>query len=197
MVNRANSGDHVEFSIDGSVVLQRDGINSWKEESVRIEGDGEHAVEWRYVKDYAESVGEDAAWVAGYGWASDYTETKTTDVPVPYTWLRHHDPEIVDEYDAYEAAAKATAANGRNRVWECYALGMEPTENFRITAFPMRADGMPDLDAIEFEPAQSKWNVPGARAKILGKATLGGEWQDVPPGGNPDFRFFTVAVELP
>jgi hypothetical protein len=98
------------------------------------------------------------------------------------------------------AAAKATAANGRNTVWECYALGLNPTlatDNFRITAFPMKSDGTPDLDALEFEPAQSKWNVTGARAKLRGKATLDGEWQDVPPGGDPTFHFFKVVVEMP
>lgn len=42
-----------------------------------------------------------------------------------------------------------------------------------------------------------KWNVSGATPKLKGKAELSDPWQDVPPGGNPAFRFFTIAVELP
>ena len=44
------------------------------------------------------------------------TETQTTPVPVPYAWLDAHVPGVVHDYEAYEAAAKATAANGRP-VW--------------------------------------------------------------------------------
>ena len=61
----------------------------------------------------------------------------------------------------------------------------------------MKADGTPDLANIVFDPPQSKWNVPGARAVIKGAATLAGPWQEVPEGGNPSFRFFKVEVALP
>ena len=42
-------------------------------------------------------------------------------VPVPYDRLRNYYPETPDEYDSYEAAANADAANGVNKVWECGA----------------------------------------------------------------------------
>ena len=150
--------DHAEFSVDGMVLLRRDGVNSWREESVRIEGDGEHAVAWTYTKDNVESEGEDAAWVAGYGWASDYVETKTTAVPVPYAWLLRHDPEIVDEFDAYETAAKEVGENGY-MLWESYVIGVNPNDrndNLRITAFSLKADGTLDLDSIEVSPSKSQ-----------------------------------------
>ena len=35
------------------------------------------------------------------------------------------------------------------------------------------------------------------RIKPLGKAKLSDSWQDVPPGGDTSFRFFTVEVALP
>ncbi len=44
------------------------------------------------------------------------TETQTTPVPVPYAWLDAHVPGMTHETEAHEAAAKATAANGRP-VW--------------------------------------------------------------------------------
>ena len=81
-------------------------------------------------------------------------------------------------------------------------LGLDPengdaTNDFRIVSFPMKADGTPDLGKLVFEPPTAKWNVPGARAVIEGAAALGGEWQEVPAGGNPAFRFFRVKVALP
>ena len=193
--------DHAELAIDGNVVLKLDGVVAWTNASVRIEGDGEHTVEWRYVKDGAESEGDDAAWVAGYGWVSDLAETQTTDVHVPYAWLLGHDPEIVDEYDAYEAAAKVTGANG-HKAWESYVIGADPNDkddSLKITAFPMKADGTPDFEAITISPPQLKWNVEGAQPVLKGKATLdgAGEWQPVKDENKADMRFFRVEAVLP
>ncbi len=192
--------DHAELAVDGDIVLKLDGVVAWTNASVRIDGDGEHAVEWRYVKDDYESEGEDAAWVAGYGWVSDWTETKTTEVPVPYSWLIGHDPEIVDEYDAYEAAAKLTGANGL-KAWESYIIGADPNnpeDALRIVAFPMNADGTPDLANLAFSPAMDKWNVPSATPVLKGKAALGdGQWQTVTEENRRRMRFFKVEVQLP
>ena len=194
--------DHAELVVDGRVMRQLDGISDrWLSESVSIAGDGMHSVEWRYVKDNAESAGEDAAWVAGYNWVSDWTATRTTDVPVPYVWLAANNKDIVDEYESYEAAAKLTGANG-HKVWESYVIGADPNDkndSLRITAFPMKADGTPDLENIAFSPAQSKWNVEGAKPVIKGRATLEGsdEWQTVTDGNKADMRFFRVEVALP
>ena len=193
--------DHAEFAVDGNVLMYRDGVNSWQQESVRIDSDGEHTVTWVYKKDDVESEGEDAAWVAGYGWVSDLTETQTTDVHVPYAWLLGHDPEIVDEYDAYEAAAKVTGANG-HKVWESYVIGADPNDkndSLKITAFNMKDDGTPDLDGIEVSPVQSRWNVQGATLRKTGKATLEGEgeWQPVTDENKAQMRFFKVEVVLP
>ena len=35
------------------------------------------------------------------------------------------------------------------------------------------------------------------RIKVKGKMELSDGWSDVPEGGDPSFRFFTVEVELP
>lgn len=185
--------DHAEFAVDGTVLLWRDGINSWTNETVRIDGVGEHTVMWTYKKDDVESDGDDAAYVAGYGWTADYTETKTTSVPVPYVWLLQHDPEIVDEFEAYETAAKATAANGYNKVWECYVAGISPTnETARFTAAIEMVDGVPqitwspDLNTNGIERTYTIW----------GKTNLtdGVEWE-CPT--NSAHRFFKVTVEMP
>ena len=98
-------------------------------------------------------------------------------------------------------AATDTAANGR-KVWECYALGLDPEDNsatndFKITSFPLKADGTPDLEHIVFEPPQARWNVP-ATYKVKGAAELkGAEWTEVTEENKAGFRFFKVMVELP
>lgn len=193
--------DHAELTVDGVVKLRLDGDSGWAEASTEITGDGEHTIEWRYVKDDVESAGDDAAWVANYSWASAYTATRTTNVPVPYAWLTEHDPDVVDEYDAYEAAAKVTGANG-HKVWESYVIGADPNDkddSLKITSFPMKADGTPDFEAITISPSQSKWNVDGAQPVLKGKATLegAGEWQAVTDENRTDMRFFKVEVVLP
>ena len=193
--------DHGEFAVDGVVKVYISGETGWTNVSMKVTGPGEHTLTWTYLKDDAESEGEDCIWVGGFGWESAEPYTHTTDVHVPYAWLLGHDPEIIDEYDAYEAAAKLTGANG-HKVWESYVIGADPNDKddmFRITTFPMKADGTPDLEAITIAPAQSKWNVNGAQPVLKGKATLegAGEWQTVTEENKSDIRFFKVEVVLP
>ena len=87
--------DHVELAVDGVVKLRLNGVTAWTVATTEITGDGAHVIEWRYIKDEVESKGEDAAWVANYSWASAWTATRTTEVPVTYAWLTAHDPDVV------------------------------------------------------------------------------------------------------
>ena len=153
-------------------------------------------------REKAGSGDADRAWRQKSLGPSAWTATRTTEVPVSYAWLTAHDPDVVDEYEAYEAAAKKTAANGW-KVWECYVVGLDPqdaTGDFRITSFPMKADGTPDLENIAVDPPQTQWNVPGARAVVNGAATLGGEWKAIEGATAAEkaaMRFFKVTVEVP
>ena len=94
------------------------------------------------------------------------------------------------------AALQRTAANGR-KVWECFMLGVDPTkadDDFRITRFWME-NGEPKFEFSHSADGSGNSFMP--RIKPLGKENLYDSWQEVPPGGNPTFRFFTVEVELP
>jgi len=120
---------------------------------------------------------------------------------IPNEWLQTY-PSVNAALDAGDVSAvlQATAANGRMSVADCYVVGVDPEkadEDFRITKFPMKADGTPDLANLEFEPTQDKWNVQGASPVIKGAAALGGEWQAVTDENKAGFRFFKVVVELP
>ncbi len=108
-------------------------------------------------------------------------------------WLLQHDSEIVDEFDAYEAAAKATAANGHNKVWECYVAGISPTnETAKFTAAIEMVDGVPQ---ITWSPDLNTNGVERTYT-IWGKTNLtdGVEWE-CPT--NSAHRFFKVTVEMP
>ena len=86
-------------------------------------------------------------------------------------------------------------------VAECYLVGLDPqsaTNDFKITSFPLKADGTPDIEHIVFDPPQAKWNVSGARAVIKGAAALSDtEWPEVTEQNKASFRFFKVEVVLP
>ena len=125
--------------------------------------------------------------------AAVLTATQTTEVPVPYSWLRQYCPEISDEYEAYEVAAKATAANGYNRVWECYVAGISPTnETAKFTAAIEMVDGVPQ---ISWSPNLNTNGIERTYT-IWGKTNLmdGVEWE-CPT--NSAHRFFKVTVEMP
>ena len=188
--------DHGEFAVDGVVKAYISGKTEWKNVSVTVEGSGEHVLSWTYLKDDAECEGDDCIWVTSFDWESAEAYTHTTNVKVPYEWLLVNWPDAIDEYEAYETAAKATAANGR-KVWECFMLGVDPTkadDDFRITRFWME-NGEPKFEFSHFADGSGNSFVP--RIKPLGKEKLSDSWQEVPPGGDPSFRFFTVEVELP
>ena len=122
--------------------------------------------------------------------------TQTTNVKVPYSWLLANCPDVVDEYEAYETAAKATAANGR-KVWECYSLGLDPKDpldDFRITRFWMDGN-MPKFEFNHTTDGSGNSFLP--YVKPIGKAKLSDKWWHVPEGGNPVYRFFTVEVVPP
>ena len=123
-------------------------------------------------------------------------ETQTTPVPVPHTWLDGYPALLAEQSGDYEAAANATAANGRT-VWACYVVGVDPSDpldDFRITAFWMEGD-VPKFEFNHTTDGSGNSILP--YIKPLGKAKLADAWRHVPEGGNPAFRFFAVEVVPP
>ena len=126
----------------------------------------------------------------------DPAETQTTPVPVPYTWIDGYPALLAAQSGDHEAAANATAANGR-KVWACYVVGLDPTDpldDFRITAFWMEGD-VPKFEFNHTTDGSGNSFLP--YVKPLGKAKLTDGWRHVPDGGNPAFRFFAVEVVPP
>ena len=129
------------------------------------------------------------------GLAPIYTSTQTTPVPVLYAWLTQYEPDIVSDYNAFEAAANATAASGLNKVWECFVAGTDPTnETSRFEAKIEMKDGVP---VVTWEPDLNENGTKSERLyKVYGREGFGdgSPWQ-YPT--NSLHRFFKVTVELP
>jgi hypothetical protein len=115
---------------------------------------------------------------------------------IPNEWIDSHADIVAAAGGDKAAALQRTAANGR-KVWECYVLGLDPTDpsdDFRITRFWME-NGEPKFEFSHSADGLGNSFMP--RIKPLGKAKLSDSWQDVPPGGDTSFQFFTVEVALP
>ena len=72
-------------------------------------------------------------------------------------------------------------------------IAARTTVDFRIVSIEL-VDGKPK---VEWEPKTNRWTGAEIKATLKGAAELKGPWADVPAGGNPEFRFFKVAVEGP
>lgn len=139
-------------------------------------------------------VADNVILYAQWHWDDNVDYTVTTPDSVPYSYFDMDYPELLAKYAGdYEAAARAIAANGCNKVWECYVAGISPTnETARFTAMVEIEDGVP---VVTWEPNLNTNGVVRAY-KVYGSETLngGGEWQ-YPT--NSLHRFFKVTVEMP
>ena len=116
--------------------------------------------------------------------------TLTTPTSVPYAWL---DGFGLGDGTAsgYEAAALAMASNGVNRVWECYVVGLAPTDrNARFRAnIRMNAAGEPIIETLPPRPDHT----PAGWYRIDGKTGRDENWKPREVG----HRFFRVRVVVP
>lgn len=188
------SWDHGEFIVDRSVRLRIDGVTDWTTVNYPINTLGDHTIAWKYVKDDMDEEGlnvEDCIWVTDVKWMPEGF-TETTDVPVPYAWLREKCPGVGSKPAHYEAEAKKKAANGVNTVEQCYIAGFDPADPaaqlkalISSTGNDVRISWTPNLNT-------------GAVTRIYrvqGRQDLAtGAW--VTPA-NSSHRFFKVSVEMP
>ena len=111
-----------------------------------------------------------------------------TDYKVPYSWF--------ESYDANASVANETAANNVNKWWECYVLGLDPTNATSKFTATIRMDGMTPV--VEYTPTNEVLKSSRAIDYVLqGKPALTNDWADCPSFEEPGDtnRFFRVKVK--
>lgn len=186
----------VDVFVDGALKESLDYASDWTAASVNIVGDGEHVVRFEFWNAGTVATISDCAYLDQVSWTGDMVDhTVTTPEEVPYSYFDNDYPSLLAEYGGdYEAAALATAANGHNKVWECFVAGISPTnETSRFSAKIEMRDGLP---VLMWEPDLNESGTKSERLyKVYGKESLSDvDW--VYPT-NSLHRFFKVTVEMP
>lgn len=186
----------LDVIVDGNAydpAFAYDESGDWDVSSLTFDDDATHTIRFEFWN--VDDCLDDCAYLDMVSWTpkATVTATQTTPAPVPYAWLRGFFPHMPDEYDAYESAAKEDAANGLNKVWECYVAGLNPTNAtaaFR-TVISIGADGAP---VIGWEPKLSAAEEAKRTYTIYGRESLtDGDWGPT----NAASRFFRVKVSMP
>ena len=98
--------------------------------------------------------------------------------------------------EVFEAKANEVAANGVNKVWECYVAGIDPTDATAkfVTKIEM-VDGKP---VITWEPDMNEGSgKTGVRTyKLLGSTDLK-TWEEVADDAEENYNFFKGEVSMP
>ena len=164
----------------------------WTHVSISL-AEGAHQVEWSFWSEGLDSTA--CAWLDEVSFVASgeaiRTETATTPVPVPYSWLDGY--ELGDGTEAgYEAAAKEYAANGLNKVWECYVAGFVPTN--AVSVFRTVISFENGAPVVGWEPDLNEGGTKQKRVYVVeGKENLTDSWAPT----NSASRFFRVKVEMP
>ena len=195
--------DQIAFFVDDCISSSLSGLSAdW--ESVKITlPSGMHELRWSYMKDGSVDGGFDTAFLANLSWTPDIgaTATSTTPEPVPHKWFDTRHPSLLAANGGdYEAAGNAMAANGVNKVWQCYVAGIDPEDEdakFEAT-ITMGADGKP---VVAHDPPLTEEEAAKRTYRTLGKKTLdpAEDWTDVTDESDLDaagWRFFKVKVEM-
>ena len=131
--------------------------------------------------------------IAFYEFPEKTTSTENGAYPVPYSWFSIYAPGITDDY--VEQFAKMGASNNQNTWWQCYVLGLDPTNAMSKFVTTIRMEGQKPV--VEYSPTNEVLKASKAIEYVLqGKPALTNGWQDVEfdePGDTN--RFFRVKVE--
>ena len=179
----------VDVYLDGTMLDEPYLMNEpdWTAASLRIDGEGTHRVEFRFWNGGTEATIGDCTYIDRVAWDSD--SVLVEDVAIPKDWIRANAADILAAADGdFAAAARATAANGRDKVWECYVAGLDPTNAASrfLATIGFDENGVPD---IGWTP-----DLGGARDYAVdGKHSLTNDWS-IP---DADSRFFRVRVAMP
>ena len=194
----SNSG--VDVLLDGEWLDAYYPGTDWSRETLEITGDGTHTIRFEFWNAGTETG--DCAYLDQVSWFGGVPSHDIVigNVRIPSDWIDENAASALAKSNGdHEAAANATAANGINKVWECYVAGISPTdETARFEATIEIVDGKP---VVRWNPPLSAEEEAKRTRKILGRRSLDDPngWQDVTNVNDPDaagYRFFKVSVEM-
>jgi hypothetical protein len=123
------------------------------------------------------------------------TETSTTEVPVPYTWLDGYFAGQGTSAQAYETLANADQDGDGFTTWQEYLAGTDPTSAASQLRATIRMEG--SVPIVEYAPTNEVLKASGAiEYRLQGRPTLTNKWEYCPSFGDPGDtnRFFRVKV---
>ena len=184
----------IAFMVDGEDVEYCEN-DSWAFFEYSVSGVGTHTLAWEYFWDG--SPNGDAAFLDCVSWmpAGGTAEESVTveGVTIPHHWLSNYAAPILNRFGGnYVRTANASAANGVNKVWECYVAGLNPTNAASIfRAVISLENGKP---VVGWEPDLNEGGTKQERVyTVEGKANLTDSWAPT----NSASRFFRVKVSMP
>ena len=128
-------------------------------------------------------------------WSGELTvvssETSTTEVPVPYTWLDTYFAGQGTSAQAYETLANADQDGDGFTTWQEYLAGTDPTSAASCLQVSIRMEGTTPI--LEWNVTNSNVQALGYRYVPKGKVNLtdSGAWQP----SAPNHRFFKLFIE--
>ena len=189
----------VDVWLDGNSLyddgIYLEGASGWSDATLEIDGDGEHVVTFEFWNSGTAATIADCAYVDQVSWTPAKPEFVIVEgVTIPVAWLDENAETAVAAANGdYEAAARATAANGADKVWQCYLSGVSPTNAAeRFLAQIAVTNGTAD---VWWTPDLNEGGTKRERVyTVEGKTNLVDQsWGPT----NESTRFFRVKVSMP
>ncbi len=170
---------------------------NWFDETLLISGEGEHTVRFEFWNEGTAATSGDCAYLDQVSWTGEVPGGRklvVEGIEIPFAWIETNAPAALAASGGdYEAAAKADAANGVNKVWECYVAGLDPTSatNRFLTQIAV-TNGTVD---VRWTPDLNEGGTKNLRVyTVEGKTNLlDATWGPT----NESTRFFRVKVSMP
>ena len=185
----------VDVLLDGEWLEDFAPGSEWTRETLNIAGEGRHTVRFEFWNAGSSATYGDCAYLDRVAWTGGAPASIVAGgAEVSLSWIESEAaPIILAEGGDHESAALATAANGVNKVWECYVAGLSPTN--AAARFEVRIEFDPDGNpVVKWSPDLNENGTKNERVyTVEGKETLSDGWGPT----NANSRFFHVKVRLP
>ena len=168
--------------------------SQWTRETLEVTDNGEHTIRFEFWNAGTAATITDCAYIDQVSWTPATPQAVVVcGVDIPTDWLSNEAATILTANGGnYDSAANATAANGVNKVWECYVAGISPTN--AAAAFRTIVSFENGVPVIGWEPDLNEGGTKHERVyTVEGKENLADSWAPT----NSASRFFRVKVEMP